>query len=75
MSNQTMSYPTKLIKYLEALPEDQRQARETLYAYALKQAETHKFQSPRFWAMRQVISGISMAQVEEKIKRRVVSSH
>jgi hypothetical protein len=66
-----MSYPTKLIKYLEALPQDQRQAREALFSFALDQAETHHFQSPRFWAMRQAISGISMAQVEEKIRRRI----
>jgi hypothetical protein len=66
-----MSYPQKLIKYIETLPEDQRPARETLYAHALEQAETHKFQSPRFWAMRQAVSGISMVQLEEKIRRRV----
>ena len=66
-----MSYPQKLIKYIEALPEDQRSARETLYAHALEQAEAHKFQSPRFWAMRQAVSGISMVQLEEKIRRRV----
>ena len=66
-----MSYPQKLIKYLDSLPDDQKQARETLFNFALEQAETHKFQSPRFWAMRQIVSGISMAQVEEKIKRRV----
>ena len=66
-----MSYPQKLIKYLETLPEDQRSAREALYAHALEQAEAHKFQSPRFWAMRQAVSGISMVQLEEKIRRRV----
>ena len=66
-----MSYPTKLIKYLATLPEDQRQAREALFTFALDQAERHHFQSPRFWAMRQAISGISMVQVEEKIRRRI----
>jgi hypothetical protein len=69
-----MPYPKKLTKYLDTLPADQRHSRETLFTYALEQAEKHQFQSPRFWAMRQVISGISMAQVEEKIRRRVSSS-
>ena len=69
-----MTYPTKLIRYLDALPDDQRQAREALFNYALEQAVTHHFQSPRFWAMRQTISGISMVQVEEKIRRRLSRS-
>ncbi|MCP4450218.1 MAG: hypothetical protein GY809_02060 [Planctomycetes bacterium] len=69
-----MSYPQKLTKYLDALPEDQRPARETLYTHALEQAEAHKFQSPRFWAMRQAVSGISMVQLEEKIRRRVAAA-
>lgn len=66
-----MPYPKKLIKYLDTLPEDQKQAREALYNYALEQATEHQFQSPRFWAMRQAVSGISMTQLEEKIKRRL----
>ncbi len=69
-----MSYPQKLIKYLDSLPEDQRSAREALYVHALAQAETHKFQSPRFWAMRQAVSGISMVQLEEKIRRRMAAA-
>ena len=68
-----MPYPKKLTKYLDTLPEDQRPAREALYAHALEQAESHGFQSPRFWAMRQAVSGISMVQLEEKIRRRVSS--
>lgn len=66
-----MSYPKKLTKYLDTLPEDQRKVREALYAHALEQAEAHGFQSPRFWAMRQAVSGISMEQLKEKIRRRV----
>lgn len=65
------SYPTKLKRYLNRLVPAERQAKEQLFEHTLEQARAHGLQSPRFWAMRQVLSGLNADQIEHKIKLRI----
>ena len=64
-------YPTKLLKYLEGLRAGEAQAKKRLFEQTLAQAQSHGFQSPRFWAMRQILSGLSEQRIQQKIKRRL----
>ena len=64
-------YPAKLTKYLNTLDAEERHAKEHLYSHAYEQALEHEFQSARFWAMRQVVSGLTLAQIEQKIRLRM----
>ena len=65
------SYPKKLEKYLTALTPEERSERELLFEKTLASAQEHHFQSPRFWAMRQIISGMTPAQIKNKIQHRL----
>ena len=65
------SYPTKLKRYLESLAPPDRQAKAQLFEQTLERAQTLGLQSPRFWAMRQVLSGLNAGQIEQKIKQRL----
>jgi hypothetical protein len=64
-------YPKKLAAYLDTLDPDQRSLREELYRTTLAQAIEHRLQSPRFWAARQVITGLSASQIQHKIQKRI----
>ena len=64
-------YPTKLLKYLDGLPAEEVQAKKRLFEQTLSQAQSHGFQSSRFWAMRQILSGLSEQQIQQKIERRL----
>lgn len=64
-------YPKKLVAYLETLSPEDRAGREELYRTTLSQAIEHGLQSPRFWAARQVISGLNAGQIEHKIQKRI----
>lgn len=65
------SYPTKLKRYLDGLTPSEQQAKTQLFEETLEKAVTHGLQSPRFWAMRQVVSGLSAGQIDQKIKQRL----
>jgi hypothetical protein len=65
------TYPSKLLKYLKDLPPEQKQAKEKLFEQTWIQARNHGFQSARFWAMRQVVSGLTAQQIEKKIQQRL----
>ena len=64
------SYPTKLKRYLEGLAPLDRQEKTKLFEQTLERAQAHGLQSPRFWAMRQVVSGLDAGRIEQKIKQR-----
>ncbi len=64
-------FPKKLIAYLNTLDEKVKDEKTSLFQSLVERAKTHKFQSPRFWAMRQVLSGRSQEQIERNIKKRV----
>ena len=65
------SYPAKLKRYLDSLTPPDRQAKAQLFEQILEKAQTHGLQSPRFWAMRQIVSGLNAGQIEQKIKQRL----
>ncbi len=64
-------YPKKLTAYLNTLSERERDEKARQFQSLVEKAQTHKFQSPRFWAMRQVLSGRSLEQIERNIKKRI----
>ncbi len=64
-------YPKKLTAYLNTLSETEKDEKTRLFQSLAEKAQTHKFQSPRFWAMRQVLSGRSLEQIERNIKKRI----
>lgn len=64
-------YPKKLVAYFDTLEPDQRTIREQLYRTTLAQALEHNLQSPRFWAARQVIAGLTTGQIQHKIQKRI----
>jgi len=65
-------FPRKLTAYLNTLDEKDKDEKTRLFQSLVEKAQTHKFQSPRFWAMRQVLSGRSLEQIERNIKKRIV---
>ncbi len=65
------AFPSKLLKYLNSLPSPERQAKERLFEQTLTLAEQHGLQSPRFWATRQILSGLNGQQIQHKIQKRV----
>jgi len=64
-------FPKKLTAYLNTLNETEKDVKARLFQSLVEKAQTHKFQSPRFWAMRQVLSGRSLKQIERNIKKRI----
>ncbi len=64
------SYPTKLKRYLNGLTSPERQEKAQLFEQILERAQSLGLQSPRFWAMRQIVSGLNAGQIEQKIKHR-----
>ncbi len=64
-------FPKKLTAYLNTLDEKEKGEKARLFQSLVEKAQTHKFQSPRFWAMRQVLSGRSLEQIERNIKKRI----
>jgi hypothetical protein len=64
-------FPKKLTAYLNTLDEKEQGEKARLFQSLAEKAQTHKFQSPRFWAMRQVLSGRSLEQIERNIKKRI----
>ncbi|MFC1652966.1 hypothetical protein ACFL3F_04520 [Planctomycetota bacterium] len=64
-------YPKKLVKYLDTLPPEQRNQQQQLYQETLAQAVAQGFQSPKFWATRQIIAGLTAGQIQHKIQRRM----
>ncbi|MCP5007394.1 MAG: hypothetical protein GY941_26180 [Planctomycetes bacterium] len=51
--------------------ETEKYEKTRLFQSLVEKAQTYKFQSPRFWAMRQVISGRSLEQIERNIKKKI----
>lgn len=68
-------YPTKLLKYLDSLSAVEVEAKKRLFEVTLAQAQSNGFQSPRFWALRQIVSGLSEQQIQQKIKRRLAKQN
>jgi hypothetical protein len=66
-------FPKKLTAYLNTLSETEKDKKTRLFQSLVEKAQTHKFQSPRFWAMRQVLSGRSLEQIERNIKKRITN--
>ena len=64
-------YPAKLIKYLQTLSEQEQKQKKALYDRIYDTAVKNNFQSARFWAMRQIVSGLNTAQIEQKINKRI----
>jgi hypothetical protein len=63
--------PPKLLKNLSALSEKEAQAGMERYKTYFALAESHQLQSPRHWAMRQVLSGRTDQQIQRKLKKRL----
>ncbi len=64
-------FPRKLTVYLNTLDEKKKDEKARLFQSLVETAQAHKFQSPRFWAMRQTLSGRSLEQIERNIKKRI----
>ena len=64
-------FPKKLTVYLNTLDEKEQGEKTRLFQSLVEKAQTHNFQSPRFWAMRQVLSGRSLEQIERNIEKRI----
>ncbi len=64
-------FPKKLTVYLDTLDEKEKDEKIRLFQSLVEEAQVHKFQSPRFWAMRQVLSGRSLEQIKRNIKKRI----
>ena len=62
--------PPKLLKYIATLPEAVQKEKIDLFNNILAQATRLNLQSARFWAMRQVVSGKKIAEIERKLKKR-----
>jgi hypothetical protein len=62
--------PPKLLKYIATLPEAVKKEKIDLFNNILAQATRLNLQSARFWAMRQVVSGKKIAEIERKLKKR-----
>ena len=67
-------FPKKLTVYLDTLNEKEKDKQTRLFQSLVEKAQTNKFQSPRFWAMRQVLSGRSLEQIERNIKKRTTKN-
>ena len=63
--------PRKLEKYLAKIPEEERENRVALFESLKVRAEEYKFQSPAFWAMRQVVSERSESEIEKRMQKRL----
>ncbi|MCR4291175.1 MAG: hypothetical protein NUV86_13050 [Candidatus Scalindua sp.] len=66
-------FPKKLTAYLDTLDEKKRDEKTRLFQSLVEKAQSNKFQSPRFWAMRQVLSGRSLEQIKRNIKKRTTT--
>jgi len=64
-------FPRKFTVYLDTLDEKEKDEKTRQFQSLVRKAHAHKFQSPRFWAMRQVLSGRSLEQIERDIKKRI----
>ncbi len=64
-------FPKKLTAYLNTLSETEKDEKARLFQSLVEKAQTHKFQSPRFWAMRQVLSDRTFEQIEKNNKKRI----
>ncbi|KHE91059.1 MAG: hypothetical protein SCABRO_03217 [Candidatus Scalindua brodae] len=63
-------FPRKLTAYLDTLDEKKRDEKTRLFQSLVEKAQSNKFQSPRFWAMRQILSGRSLEQIKRNIKKK-----
>ncbi len=64
-------FPKKLTAYLNTLDEKVKDEKTRLFQSLVEEAQTHKFQSPRFWAMRQILSGRSLEQIKRTLEREL----
>lgn len=67
-------FPPKLFKGLSDSDVDVASERECRFLLFLKMAETNGLQSPRHWALRQVLADKTEGQVKDKLNRRKVQS-
>ncbi len=66
-------FPKKLTAYLNTLDERGKDEKIRLFQSLVEKAQANKFQSPRFWAMRQVLSGRSLEQIKRNIRKRTTT--
>ncbi|MBC8548033.1 MAG: hypothetical protein H8D23_00140 [Candidatus Brocadiales bacterium] len=66
-------FPKKLTAYLNTLDKKEKDEKVRLFQSLVEKAQTNKFQSPRFWAMRQVLSGRSLEQIKRNIRKRIAT--
>lgn len=63
------TYPPKLLKKIESLGEQEQDAKKKLFLDLLEKATTQGIQSPRFWAMRQVLADRSEREIHRKLNK------
>jgi hypothetical protein len=63
--------PPKLSKFLSKLSAEDKTLQEQRFDRILKVAIDHRFQSPRFWAMRMILSGEDDRQIQRKIEKKI----
>jgi len=63
--------PKKLAKHLQQLDAVECEQQKQMFYQLLAKAETEHFQSPRFWAMRQILAGRTMAEINRKITKKL----
>jgi len=63
--------PPKLIRFLELLDPEQSTLQQQRYDRWLTIALDHRFQSPRFWAMRMILGGEDDRQIQRRIDKKI----
>ena len=63
--------PGKLKKYLTTITPEEHEGKLALYQELKEIAQKNDFQSPGFWAMRQVISERDRSEIDRKIDKRI----
>ena len=62
--------PPKLLKKISHLSPDEQQQRIELFKELEISARIQELQSPRFWAMRQVLADRSEKEIKRKLNKR-----
>jgi hypothetical protein len=63
--------PPKLSKFLSKLSPEENTIQQQRYDRYLNIAIDHRFQSPRFWAMRMILSGEDDRQIQRRITKKI----
>ncbi|MGR3176634.1 MAG: hypothetical protein ACUZ8E_01090 [Candidatus Anammoxibacter sp.] len=66
--------PTKLEKYLSKFDDNKRREKHDLFLLLYKRAKNNDIQSPRHWAMRQILSERTIKEIERRFSKLVIKT-